>query len=76
MPHHVIGGRASARIIVEVLRAIGADTTSLGCGLTLLAAIYEVTGRSDDTTSNRWPRSSQPEPGIRTNDVSVTDRLL
>jgi len=77
LPPHRLGSRAAARILVESLRAQGINTASHGAGLVLLAGLYDLLGKSDETTGPRTRRSLTP-PGERVvvaHDVSATLRM-
>ena len=77
LPPHRLGSRAAARILVECLRALGVNTTTHGAGLVLLAGLFDLLGKREETTGPRTKRA-RTEPGARVviaRDVSATLRL-
>lgn len=78
LPPSRLGSRAAARILIECLRALGLNTSSLGAGLILLASIYDLFGRTDDTTVPPAPRATTPPTArpVTAHDVSKTLRLV
>lgn len=72
-----LGSRAAARILVESLRCLGLDASSLGAGLVLLAGLYDSFGKTDETTGPRTLRATTPPDArpVVARDVTTTLRM-
>jgi hypothetical protein len=72
-----LGSRAGARILVESLRCLGLNTSSLGAGLILLAGLYDAFGKTDETTGARTVRATTPPDArpVVAHDVTTTLRM-
>ena len=77
IPAHKLGSRSAARILVECLRALNVNTTSHGAGLVLLAGLYDLLGKTEDTTGMRHtlPPTRRGSEVVVVRDVTTTVRL-
>jgi len=78
LPPAKLGSRAAARILIESIRCLGISTTTLGAGLVLLAGLYDLYGKTDETTGPRTIRATTPPTArpVVARDVTATLRIV